>query len=86
MSDEYGFAAKEYGGYAMPPGACFPLSPVPSTRHCSGASMRVMSANPISSMTVFSYPERCAGSPTRHFLKVEGGCMSRVYPKGATFS
>lgn len=21
MSDEYGFAAKEYGGYAMPPGA-----------------------------------------------------------------
>lgn len=48
--------------------------------------MRVMSANPISSMTVFSYPERCAGSPTRHFLKVEGGCMSRVYPKGATFS
>lgn len=23
MSDEYGFAAKEYGGYAMPPGAMF---------------------------------------------------------------
>lgn len=59
MSDEYGLAAKKHGGYAMSPGACFPLGPVPSTRYCSVASMRAMPGSPTPLMTVSPCLARC---------------------------
>lgn len=83
MSDEYGLAVKEHGGYAMSPGACFPFGPRPvyalllSRVHAGDAWESDVIDDRIPMPC-----EVCEAHPRGYFLKVDSGCMSRVYLEG----
>ena len=85
LSERYGLAAKEHGHFSdLPPGAVIPAPSKPAYAPLLGRVHAGDAQAPEISDEMVSLPHEVRENhPEAYFLKVEGSCMSRVYPEGS---